>query len=537
MEGTGTPHLHGRNQVGADFSARGDKTFRAFNPKTSEWLEPPFHQANQQEVDAAFGLAAEAATALRLTRRETITGFLEAIAQEILALGDVLIERAAAETGLSQQRLVSERSRTAAQIRLFAVLVKEGSWVDARIDRALPDRKPSPRPDLRRMLVPIGPVVVFGASNFPLAFSVAGGDTISALAARNPVIVKAHPAHPGTSELVAGAIARAVRRSELPEGTFSMLHGIDPEVSLALVRQPAARAVAFTGSLRAGRALYDAASRRPDPISVFAEMGSINPVFVLPGALEDNLDPIAKGLAASINLGAGQFCTCPGLVVGNEGSAFRQFAAKLGALFEQAAPATMLHPGILEGYTSGVERAKSIKGVTARASVSAKDPAKTEGTPVLLETNAAAWLANQTLSEEIFGPASILVRSETAEELLSIARALPGSLTASVFGTSRDLEEHRELISILGTKAGRLIFNGYPTGVEVTHAMHHGGPYPATTDSRFTSVGAAAILRFARPVCYQSFPESSLPPELQNENVRGIWRMVDGQFTKEDLKE
>lgn len=535
MEESGALRLHGKNQVGATRSAQGDKTFRAFNPKASEWLEPAFYQASLQEIDAALALAVEASAALRQLPRETIAAFLETIAEELIALGDSLIERAAIETGLGQQRLASERSRTANQIRLFAALVKEGSWVDARIDRALPDRKPSPRPDLRRMLVPIGPVAVFGASNFPLAFSVAGGDTISALAARNPVVVKAHPAHPGTSELVAGAIAQAVRRSGLPNGTFSMLHGIDPDVSLALVRHPATRAVAFTGSLRAGRAIFDAAAQRPDPISVFAEMGSINPVFVLPGALEDNTDRIAEGLAASINLGVGQFCTCPGLVAGKKGVAFREFAAKLGALFDRAAPATMLHPGILEGYTRGVERARNISGVSARASALVNEQVQTAGRPVLLETDAATWLANPVLSEEIFGPASILVHSESAEELLKIARALPGSLTASVFGSSRDLDDHRELISILETKAGRLIFNGYPTGVEVTHAMHHGGPYPATTDPKFTSVGTAAILRFARPVCYQNFPGSSLPPELQDENTLGIWRMIDGRLTKDSL--
>ncbi len=535
MERNDPLQLHGGSLVGAAWSARGDKTFQAFNPKTSEWLEPNFHQATNQEVDAALVLAAEAFAALRQSRREVIAAFLETIAELLVALGDSLINRAAAETGLSHSRLLSERARTVNQIHLFAALIREGSWVEARIDPAVPDRKPVPRPSLRRMLLPVGPVIVFGASNFPLAFSVAGGDTISALAARNPVVVKAHPAHPGTSELVAGAIAEAVRRSGLPEGTFSMLHGIDPEISLALVRHSAARAVAFTGSLHAGRAIFDAASRRADPISVFAEMGSINPVFLLPGALKENGDRIAEGLATSIKLGVGQFCTCPGLVVGKQDSAFQEFAVKLSGLFAQAVPSTMLHPGILEGYVRGVEKATNVQGVNTRASASISDQGQTAGCPTLLETDATTWLTNPVLSEEIFGPASILVHSGNDEELLSVARALPGSLTASVFGDSRDLDDHRDLLTILETKAGRLIFNDYPTGVEVTCAMHHGGPYPATTDSKFTSVGTAAILRFVRPVCYQDFPDKALPPELRNENPLGIWRMIDGRFTNDSL--
>ncbi|MGH9405454.1 MAG: aldehyde dehydrogenase (NADP(+)) [Terriglobia bacterium] len=535
MEQSDTRGLHGQNQIGASLSAQGEKTFKGFNPRTSEWLEPPFHQAASREIDAACALAGDASPKLRQMSGEAVAAFLDTIAEELLALGDQWIERASAESGLDRQRLTGERTRTVNQARLFAELVKEGSWVDARIDRALPDRKPAPRPDLRRMLVAIGPVAVFGASNFPLAFSVAGGDTISALAARNPVVVKAHPAHPGTSEVAAEAIRRATAKRGLPEGAFSMVHGIDPEISLALVRHPAIRAIAFTGSLRAGRALFDAAAERPEPIPMFAEMGSVNPVFLLPGALEENSDEITRGLANSINLGVGQFCTCPGLVVGRKGSAFERFAANLRSNFDQASPATMLHPGILKGYREGVERARSVPGVTARASALQADPTQTAATPVLLETDAVTWLDHRELSEEIFGPASILIHSASPEELLRIARALPGGLTASVFGNRRDLDEHRELVAMLETKAGRLLFNGYPTGVEVTHAMQHGGPYPATTDSRFTSVGTAAILRFARPVCYQNFPESFLPPELRDENPLGIWRMIDGHVTKDSV--
>ncbi len=524
--------MSGKNFTGFTLSARGSKTFRGFNPATGEWLEPAFHQATSEEIDAALALASRAAPALRAMSREATAAFLRVIGEELETVGEEWIERAAEETGLGPARLAGERTRTINQIRLFAALVKEGSWVDARIDPALPDRKPIPRPDLRRMLVSLGPVAVFGASNFPLAFSVAGGDTASALAARNPVVVKAHPAHPGTSEIAAEAIKRAVQKSRLPEGTFSMLHGIDPEISLAVVRHPAIKAVAFTGSLKAGRAIFDAASQRPEPIPVFAEMGSINPVFVLPGAARERRDEIASGLAGSINLGVGQFCTCPGLIVGKEDEAFKQFAEKLAALFGQAAPATMLHPGILKGYGEAVKRAQKVKGITAHPSMLPADPARTAATPVLFETDAAAWLSNAELAEEIFGPASILVHAEHDETLLQIARTLPGSLTASVFGDVSDLSAHRELIAVLEAKAGRLIFNGYPTGLEVSHAVHHGGPYPATTDPRFTSVGTAAILRFARPICYQNFPEKVLPPELQNENTLGIWRTIDGELTK-----
>jgi NADP-dependent aldehyde dehydrogenase len=397
------------------------------------------------------------------------------------------------------------------------------------------------------MLIPIGPVVVFAASNFPLAFSVAGGDTASALAARNPVVVKAHPAHPGTSELVAGAVARAVRGAGLPEGVFSMLHSTDPATSIALVRHAETKAVAFTGSLRAGRAIFDAASGRPDPIPAFVEMGSVNPVFILAGALgpaPDGLAPdapgpspdaLARGLCNSVNLGAGQFCTCPGMIVGNDGAAFDALREKLGGLFREAAPGTMLYPGILTNYDEAAGRAAAVPGVKRTRAAQTSDPARTEASPTLLETDAATWLDNHQLKEEIFGPASVVVRCRSDADLLRVASALEGTLTATVWGTPDDLARHGDLISVLETKAGRLLFNGFPTGVEVSPAMHHGGPWPATADAKFTSVGTAAILRFLRPVCYQNLPDAALPPELRNGNPRGIWRTVDGQLTREAI--
>jgi NADP-dependent aldehyde dehydrogenase len=528
--------LHGKNQIGGTLSAAGRKTFSAFDPRQGKPLDPVFFEATGEEVDRALRLAAGAFPAFRASSAETVGGLLESIAEEILALGDALIGRAAEESGLPVDRLTGERARTTNQLRLFAALVKEGSYVDARIDTALPDRKPAPRPDLRRMLIPTGPVVVFAASNFPLAFSVAGGDTASALAARNTVVVKAHPAHPGTSELVAGAVARAVHKADLPEGVFSMLHATDPATSIALVRHAETKAVAFTGSLRAGRAIFDAASARPDPIPAFVEMGSVNPVFILPGALEQSPDGLAQGLCNSVNLGVGQFCTCPGLIIGSDGDAFAALCEKLAGLFLGAAPGTMLYPGILTGYDEAAARAAAIPGVKRTSAAQTPDPARTEAGPTLFETDAATWLEHHLLREEIFGPASVVVRCGSDTDMVRIAGALEGTLTATVFGTPGDLETHRDLIAILETKAGRLIFNGYPTGVEVSPAMHHGGPWPATADAKFTSVGTAAILRFLRPVCYQNLPDAALPLELRNDNPRGIWRTVNGRLTAEAIR-
>lgn len=525
--------LNGKNLIAGKLSSLGSKQIFAFDPKKGEPLPTPYIEATDQEIDQAMNAAAQAFVVLRESNAETIAGLLEGIASEIESLGDELIEMASQESGLPSQRLAGERARTTGQLRLFASVVKEGSFVDARIDTALPDRKPLPRPDLRRMLIPAGPVIVFGASNFPLAFSVAGGDTASALAAKNPVVVKAHPAHPGTSELVGGAIARAVQKAGLPEGTFSMLHGVDPAVSLKLVRHPAAKAVAFTGSERAGRAIFDAAAQRPHPIPAYVEMGSNNPVFVLPGALNGSLDSFAQGLFGSINLGVGQFCTSPGVVVGQDGDAFKSFRGKLEDLFKNGAAGTMLHPGILKGYSENVETRGKTNGVSAVHSSQGADVSKTEALPVLFDTDASTWLTQRELSTEIFGPSAVLVRWQSKDDLLRIANEWDGTLTASIFGTPEDLQEFGDLIKILEMKAGRVLFNCFPTGVEVSYAMHHGGPYPATADAKFTSVGTAAILRFLRPVCYQNFPEEALPIELQNENKRQLWRTVNGQMTRE----
>jgi alpha-ketoglutaric semialdehyde dehydrogenase len=437
-----------------------------------------------------------------------IAEFLERIADEIVALGDDLIATASAETALHPDRLTGERARTVNQLKLFAEVARKGEWKDVRIDTALPDRKPLRRPDLRRTLIPLGPVAVWAASNFPLAFSVAGGHTAAALAAGCPVILKAHPGHPKTSVLVAGAIAKAIAGCGLPAGVFSMVEGASPEVSIALVNHPGVKAGAFTGSLRAGRALFNAAAARPEPIPFFAEMGSVNPVFVLPEALAQRRDAIAEGLAQSVNMGVGQFCTSPGLAIGVASSDFDLFAEQLRARFAQTKPGTMLTPGIASAYCEAVAHIGKMDDLRVTRG-------EGEGAvPALFETTGQSFLKKPELRHEVFGPSTILIRCESQAELEQVARALEGSLTATLQGTEGDLRAQAVLLKILTRKAGRVIFNGFPTGVEVGAAMQHGGPYPSTTDPRFTSVGTAAIDRFARPICYQDFPAEFLPKEL-----------------------
>jgi len=527
-------NLHGQNFVGDQLSHGAGKTFRATSPLDSKPFPPTFHFAGKKDVDAAMELAEAAFKSCRETTGEQRAAFLERIAGEIMALGDALIQRAHQETGLPEARLTGERARTTGQLKLFAQVVREGSWVDARIDTAIPDRQPAPKPDLRRMLIPIGPVIVFGSSNFPLAFSVAGGDTASALATGNPVIVKAHSGHPGTSELVATAVRKAVAACDLPSGVFSMLHGAGKVIGVALVRHPLARAVGFTGSRAAGRALFDAAAARPEPIPVFAEMSSLNPVFILPEAMRGQKAKVAEGLRASVTLGVGQFCTKPGLVFGLQSGGFEQFEKALGQLFETAAPATMLHSGICESYHHGLARASKLSGVKTLALAKENpDAQKTHGEPVVVATDAKHFQKHPELAEEVFGPFAVLVSAQTMAELEDIAENLEGQLTATVHGTPDDLQQAKRLLRILERKAGRLLVNGFPTGVEVCPSMNHGGPYPATTDVRFTSVGTAALYRFVRPICYQNFPAPLLPAALRNENPAGIWRLVNGKLTKD----
>lgn len=528
--------LCGKNILGSSLSAEGEVTFRALDPATGQELDVPFFHATPGEVDRAVQMADEAFRGRWPRNAIQTADLLQRIAQEIESLGDELIQRCGAETGLPPERLKMERGRTCGQLRLFAQVVEEGSWVDARIDRAQPDRKPLPRPDLRRMLAPIGPVVVFPASNFPLAFSVAGGDTASAFAAGCPVVVKARLAHAGTSELVGMAVQKAVAAAGMPAGWFSMLHGPGRETGLRLVSHPLVRAVGFTGSLTGGRTLCDAAAARPEPIPVYAEMGSINPVFLLPGAMQQRVEAIARGLYQSVTLGVGQFCTNPGLVVALDDEHLARLLEATGRLIARTPPATMLLAAIEESYRQGVQRLADTPGVQLVAEAAqAADRGKTQGAAALLVTDAETFLQNGDLGREVFGPATLVVRCRRIEQMLEVAESLEGQLTATIHAADGELSQHRRLTAILERKAGRVVLNGFPTGVEVCASMNHGGPYPATSDPHATSVGTAAIYRFARPVCYQSFPESELPEELHDKNVRGIWRLVDDVRTKEDV--
>ena len=512
-------------------------TFAGFDPATGTRLDPLFHSASVQDVDLAASLAEEAfAIYGRLSGREK-SRFLRHVAVGIESIAAELVERAHRETALPEKRLQGELARTANQLRLFAQLVEEGSWAMARIDPAEPQRTPAPRADIRSVLRPLGPVAVFGASNFPLAFSVAGGDTASALAAGNPVIVKAHSAHPGTSEMVGRVICRSLRECGLPAGVFALLFGTGAQVGSALVRHPKVRAVGFTGSLSGGKALMQLAAARPEPIPCFTEMSSTNPLFVLPEALRTRGAQIANGLFGSFTLGVGQFCTKPGLVFLPLDESAGTLLAGLAARVGQATASPMLTEGICRSYRTGVAQRQERGSVELLARTDSTEGAGAAHVfPALFQVRGSDLLRDGELAKEIFGPSTLIVRYADREELIALAHALEGQLTATLHGTDADIAGFADLIDILEHKAGRLIVNGYPTGVEVCHAMVHGGPYPATSDSRFTSVGTQAIYRFARPVCYQDFPQAALPDELKDGNPLGIWRLINGTFTRDALE-
>ncbi|MBX2962194.1 MAG: aldehyde dehydrogenase (NADP(+)) [Cyclobacteriaceae bacterium] len=457
--------------------------------------------------------------------------FLRAIADEIEALGNDLVHTTMKETNLPEARIVNERGRTTSHCRMFADLVEDGSWVEARIDTALPDRMPSPKPDIRKMLVPIGPVVVFGAANFPLAYSTAGGDTVSALAAGCPVIVKAHPAHAETSAMVAGAIQKAMEKTGMPKGTFQHVFGSGFEVGQTLVKHPLTKAVGFTGSLAGGKALFDLANQRPEPIPVFAEMSSINPVILLPETLQRDAETTASKLAGSITLGVGQFCTNPGLIIAIENDGLNRFAKALAQEIEKVLPGNMLHQGIADNYATKLKQALAQKGVSVEGQ-SAEEGNTSQGRPLVASAPAEEFIKNPLLAEEVFGPFSLIIRCKHRDEFHAVINRLHGQLTATVVADENEFSNHKNLLNVLIEKAGRLILNGVPTGVEVCPAMNHGGPYPATTDSRFTAVGIDAIKRFARPVSFQNFSDDLLPDELKSSNPLGIWRMVNGQWGK-----
>jgi len=526
--------LSGRSLIGFRQGEGKGEPQHATDPTTGKALEPGFISPTAEEIELAVRLAAEAFPVYRRTSGRDRGAFLRKIAEKIEGIAPDIVERAGKETALPQARLQGETARTCAQLRLFAQVAEEGSWVNARIDRADPRRKPLPKPDIRSMLQPLGAVVVFGASNFPLAFSVAGGDTASALAGGNPVIVKAHAAHPGTSELVGRALQQAVRECGLPEGVFSLLFGSGTQVGTALIRHPLVKAGGFTGSRVAGRILMDLAASRPEPIPFYAEMSSTNPVFILPGALRERSEAIAAGLHGSFTLGAGQFCTKPGMVFLPAGPESEQLAGKLAQLVTGSAPFHLLTKVIHDSYDSAISRRKAGQQVKVVAESPVSGAAGFCAGSLVFEADADTFL-NSDLEEEIFGPTTLLVRHSSRDQVLAIARSLEGHLTATIHGTEEDLRDFADLIAILETKVGRLIVNGFPTGVEVTHAMVHGGPYPSTSDGRSTSVGSQAIFRFSRLVCYQNFPDAALPEELKDRNPLGIWRMIDGNMTRDGV--
>ena len=495
---------------------------------TGQVLEPAFYGASAEEVASAAALAATAFADFSQRSGQARAAFLREIASQIEALGETLTARAMAESGLPEGRIKVETGRTLGQLRLFATLLEEGSWCDARIDHGDPARQPIPKVDLRSMQRGLGPVAVFCASNFPLAFSVAGGDSCAAWAAGCPVIVKAHSSHPGTAELVSIAVQKAVTICGLPEGVFSLLFGSGREVGQALVQHPAIKAVGFTGSRAGGQALMKLASTRPEPIPVYAEMSSINPTILLAGALTERGEALATGLHGSVTMGVGQMCTNPGLVILESCAAVSAFQARLAELFAGTAPATMLNGAICQTYAHGAKKMASNPAVQTLAQASTPATATT-GAAQLFATTAASFLADASLSEELFGPATLLVLAKDRTEILQLIASLEGQLTGSVHGTNAELAHCGSLLAALEQKVGRLICNGFSTGVEVCHAIVHGGPFPATSDGRSTSVGTQAIYRFTRPVAYQGFPDAALPSELQEANPLSIVRLVDGK--------
>ncbi|WP_350013247.1 aldehyde dehydrogenase (NADP(+)) [Pseudomonas asiatica] len=523
--------MTGSNFIGGQRSATGSVRLQSLDARTGEALPQAFAQATPEEVDAA-AQAAEAAfaeyNALAPQRRAQ---FLDAIADQLDALDDTFVATVCRETALPAGRIQGERARTSNQMRLFASVLRRGDYLGARIDRAQPQRQPLPRPDLRQYRTGVGPVAVFGASNFPLAFSTAGGDTAAALAAGCPVVVKAHSGHMATAERVAEAIERAVVATGMPAGVFNMIYGAG--VGEALVRHPAIQAVGFTGSLKGGRALCELAAARPQPIPVFAEMSSINPVLVLPEALQARGEQVARELAGSVVLGCGQFCTNPGLVIGIAGEAFSNFLAALGAQLADQPGQTMLNVGTLRSYAQGVQRLHQHPGVRHLAGA---DQAGDQAQAQLFQADVSLLLdGDALLQEEVFGPATVAVAVADEAELRRALQALHGQLTATLIAEPQDLQRFAALVPLLQRKAGRLLVNGYPTGVEVCDAMVHGGPYPATSDARGTSVGTLAIDRFLRPVCYQDYPDALLPDALKNANPLGLQRLVDGQHSREAL--
>ncbi|OOG71763.1 aldehyde dehydrogenase (NADP(+)) [Flavobacterium sp. A45] len=518
--------ITGKNYIGSQLKGNGDKNYKTFNPQLN--IENPweFTEATQEEIEEAVTLADQAFKIYRNCSGQEKAAFLNAIADEILALGDELLETYCTESGYPRGRAEGERGRTIFQLRSFAEMLNEGSWVEATIDTAVAERQPLPKEDLRKMLIPLGPVVVFGSSNFPFAFSTAGGDTASALAAGCPVIVKSHSMHIGTGEMVASAVIKAAKKTNMPEGVFSNLIGSGVVLGTSLVKHPLVKAVGFTGSIKGGRALFDLASQRPEPIPVFAEMGSINPVVILPKALANESKKWAATYAGSITLGTGQFCTNPGLLLAIKGENLNNFKVQLAEEIEKIAPSCMLHPSIKADFVNGKEMLQSQIGVKIVAEYKG-EIAPNYASQTILTVDGKTFLENPTLSHEVFGPFSILVQCDDEAQLVSIINQLDGQLTGTIISEDSEIGNYTNVIASLQNRVGRLIFNGVPTGVEVCPSMIHGGPYPASSDSRFTAVGIHAVKRWVRPFSFQNWPDKLLPLELQNENPLGISRSVN----------
>ena len=526
--------ITGKNYIGNQLSAKGNITYKTFNPELNEENQANFTEATSEEIEEAVNLASEAFKEFRTISGAKKSEFLNTIADEILALDDVLINIYCSETGLPEGRAKGERGRTVGQLRSFAELITEGSWVDATIDLGDKERQPQPKPDLRKLNIPIGPIVVFGASNFPLAYSTAGGDTAAALAAGCPVIVKSHPMHSGTGELVASAIVKAAEKTGMPNGVFSNLNSSGIEVGQQLVANPKIKGVGFTGSIKGGRALFDLAAKREEPIPVFAEMGSINPVIILPKALENRNQEIAKTYANSITLGTGQFCTNPGLLIGIKGENLTMFINNLSDEILKINPSCMLHPNIKKGYEKNKEKVVTQNNVSVKANYTS-EVHDNYAEQTVVSVTGKDFLENSNLHLEVFGPFSMVVQCENEEELQNVISNLEGQLTGTIISDNNEISAHTSIVNALQNRVGRIIFNGVPTGVEVCESMTHGGPYPASTDSRFSAVGITSIKRWVRPFSYQDWPNSLLPQELQNENPLNIFRTVEGKRSKDKI--
>ncbi len=526
--------LHGKNLIGYLSFESGNSTFKTVNPHTNTENPTVFTEATLEEINLATQLAKSAFSEYQNFSNPSKHAFLNQISKNILNLGEDLIEMYCLESGLGFKRALAERARTLWQIKLFSNHLLNGDWVDASIDRAIPDRKPNAKPDLRKMLIPLGPVVVFGSSNFPLAYSTAGGDTISALAAGCPVIVKSHPMHSGTGELIAQAIKEAAQTTGMPEGIFSNINSSNYEAGTHLVSHPDIKAAGFTGSITGGRAIFDLANQREEPIPVFAEMGSINPVILFPDALKERNQELAKIFANSITLDTGQFCTNPGLMIGIDSVELDDFIGNLSKEIVAKKPSCMLHPRILDNYNVNKKLLCDQEGVDLVGWHEANTPSNF-GQQAIATAKGKTFLANKTLHLEVFGPFSLLICCTDFEEMEAVINSLEGQLTATIIAQPNELDYSKNIVSAIQNRVGRLIFNGVPTGVEVCKSMHHGGPYPATSNSHFTAVGHDAITRWTRPISFQNWPDNLLPKELQNENPLDILRNIDGEWTKKKM--